>query len=61
MFLFNFLDKEEILKGKNYEIFDFLTLIGILILIYFFSGIINLYPIYIIKQTPYYDDKNSVL
>ena len=23
MFLFNFLDKEEILKGKNYEIFDF--------------------------------------
>ena len=55
MLLFDFLKKEDIDNNiNNYSELDCIILSIFLILIYCFSGIISLYPVYIIKQSQYY-------
>ena len=54
MLLFDFKNWDEIQKGDNYQLFDFFVLLGILVVLYTFSGIISLYPVYIIKQSKFY-------
>lgn len=60
MLLFRFLEDNEIKEGKNYSPGDFATLCIALGLTYICSGIISLYPIYILKLTDYYQ-KWSIL
>ena len=61
MLLFDFLNIKDIENNiRNYSTMEIVCLCIFYILIYIFTGIISLYPVYIIKQSPYYT-KESIL
>ena len=61
MLLFDFLNIKDITEKRNYSEMEIVCLCIFYIFIYTFTGIISLYPVYIIKQSPYYTNGSILL